>query len=358
MEPAKPAPLVSFVPHTTPATPTAKWSAENKKVLENKAKTLLSGIIKEDSKSLMGMIKTCMPSSQAEASREMGMVVAMSHSNQFGNWLIGLVAERIFKCEQRDWMNYLYGVCYGTVYHVRSNIAPTVTPFVDVFGTALGALTVPATLAFANLVFKKLFPDKDFTMEDLPKLKDLIREVKVGDKVEIWDASGKVKFTDQDLKDIKKDLNKLDVVFKLLLSNPDEFEKLFFIHREDGKIFYLDGVEVPQTKADAKGKVKDSQEVKALKRLHGANPTERSDAIDALVNNIAKHVHGDTLNLLDRLVMRCDDGTYCSIPDGKILTEEQMVELRKVFLQEYNTVRESVLKEGEIKLPFTLDDKI
>ena len=220
-----------------------EWSYQNRQILESYAKKILEPyeIDYESSDQLIHLIYKSLPKKE-DAIKETGLMLSASYGIKFFDVIINAIASGIFRIQPRNWSQSI-GTSYHTAVHMaQSAISPSLLPFAKTFGLVLGGLSLPATVAFANLLYKRAFPKKSF---DLTAMETLQNYVKLVENNEIEFPNGE-RLTERDIRDIKKSFQKFDVIYKVLKSSPQDFEKTFFIQRDDGVLCFRDGNLVPR----------------------------------------------------------------------------------------------------------------
>ena len=324
------------------------WSTNNKSILLKHAEDTLAKFTHNDPKKahkLFTLISQAIPSHK-EIGYNVGGAVAAVHTTEASNWVIGRIAQRAFNMEAKeDWNSWLVSALFSP-FTSRGGLSSNFMPVLSVFGTVVGGVTIPTALAFANLLYDNYFPDKQFELKDIPKLSDVYKVTEDG---QIVTREGK-KLSSRDIADIKKDIATLDIIYRLLNSDPVKLEKDFIIKREDGAFVYLDGEVIPKNKIK-EGKSSVSTELKALERLSGENPQKRDKAIAKFIKHLAEHTPHYEKGQYP-LFIKCSDGKQCT-PWGEIVTpkyrallEKKMEEDEKVLLNAKNKqeVTAAVLK--------------
>ena len=137
-------------------------------------------------------------------------------------------------------------------------------PLLSGLGSIVGGVTVPVAMGVASVLYGRLFPEEPFNSESLKRLQDVAKILDDGDIVK-RSKTGDVRITEQNIKDIKKDLNRVALAIELMGSDPEHFEDKFFIRRSDNTLLYKNGKLVPLVKEGSK----ETGIAKAIKRLRG-----------------------------------------------------------------------------------------
>jgi hypothetical protein len=297
-----------------------EWGNNNRTILLNHAKVTLEKFTHDNSKanSLMSLISKAMPTTK-EMSQNVGIAVADSYMTQISNWIIGTVAQTVFRIRtdvNRDWNSWLYKALSKPFLSGSGNMDPRLMPVLSLFGTVVGGVTIPTALAFAGLLYDRAYPDEEFKLESIPKLTDTYEVTKEGT---IKNKDGK-ELTHRDIEDIKKNIAILDIIYRLLQSNPASLEQNLFIKREDGVYVYLDGKVIPSEKVNQGNERKKSSELKAIDRLMSLNEMKNEGAIIKFIHRLAKHTPQFQKGKYP-LFIECSDGKICS-PRGEIVSKD------------------------------------
>jgi hypothetical protein len=299
-------------------------SLNNKNILDQKANQIreslinagvVNGVAAKKTSSLSGAVFNMMPTAE-NTGKSLGYIVSQTFGAQVCNWMVQMFAYNILGMtpQSQSWSGLFKSMfTVPAVETMKMAVTPYAMPMVQIASVYLGGLSLPVAIAIMRSVgnFVK-------SGNTIPNVSEILEKAQEG---KIPTVNGR-QLTKKDIEDIQTAVTSLMMITKILMTPCNEFRKMFFIERSDGKTCFLDGVVVPTYKQTDTG-VQKSDEMAAIEELEGLNILNNETNINYLIKMLSQHMPKPSENPLDKFVIKCSDDVYCNYA-GEIVTQNEV----------------------------------